>query len=285
MDISVIVPVYNSGAYVKRCCEALTAQEYPRDRFEVLLVDNGSSDDSAEIISGYSRIQLLFEQEKSSYAARNCGLRRARGEIIAFTDSDCAPRPDWLARIVSAMQDVQVQIVLGDRQYASEKGLMGMLANYESRMAACTFTGSRPERYYAYTNNMAFRNTVFDRVGYFDQVQRGGDNLLLRRALTALGGCAIVRYDPDVVVRHLEIENASDYLKKKTTYGNVRAANRDRGAPEPLPVLTRLDMARKSMAGKPASDALRFCAVLAAGMIGFEWAARGMFRRARKRIR
>jgi glycosyltransferase involved in cell wall biosynthesis len=285
MDISVIVPFYNSSAFLTQCCETLVSQAYPRDRYEVLMVDNGSRDGSAEIVRSFDGIQLFFEPERGSYAARNHGLRHARGKILAFTDADCVPRADWLARIASAMDDLPVQIVLGDRQFASREGLMGMLADYESRMAARTFAESRPERYYAYTNNMALRKTVFDRIGGFDHVQRGGDSLLLRRALAALGGCAIVRYNSEMVVRHLEIASASDYLEKKATYGHVRAAARDLDTPEPLPLLTRLGMAGKTLAGQSASDSVRFCGVLIAGMVCFEWAAASLLiGRARKRF-
>lgn len=283
IEISVVVPFYNERAFVGRCCEALIGQKYPRERYEVLMVDNVSSDGSADIVRSFEGVQLLTEPEKGSYAARNRGISHARGKIVAFTDGDCVPRPDWLSRIASALDDPEVQIVMGDRQFASGEGLMGMLAGYESRMAACTFAASRPERYYAYTNNMAFRKTVFDRIGDFDRVRRGGDNLLLRRALAALGGCAIVRYDSEVVVRHLEVASVSDYLEKKATYGQVRAANQNRGMPEPLALLTRFDLARKTLAGESAIDAVRFCAVLAAGMARFEWAAASG--RSRKRFR
>jgi glycosyltransferase involved in cell wall biosynthesis len=275
MDISVIVPFYNSSAFLARCCEALVSQEYPRDRYEVLMVDNGSRDGSAEIVRSFEGIQLLSEPERGSYAARNLGLRHARGKIVAFTDADCVPRADWLARIARSMNDLPVQILMGDRHYSSREGLMGMLAAYEARMAARTFDGSRPERYYGYTNNMAFRKTVFDRIGDFDRVQRGGDSLLLRRAITALGGCGIVRYDSEMVVQHLEIISASDYLEKKATYGHVRAAMRELGAPEPLPLLTRIGMAGRTLAGQSASDAVRFCGVLLAGMVCFERGAAG----------
>jgi len=285
MDISVIVPVYNSDAFLGRCCEALISQDYPRARYEVLVVDNGSIDDSARIVLGFDGIRSLQEPEKGSYAARNHGLRHATGKIIAFTDADCAPRADWLSRIASAMDLDRVQVALGNRQYALGEGLMGMLASYESRVAACTFAGSRPERYYAYTNNMAIRKTVFDRIGNFDLVQRGGDNLLLQRALATLGGCEIVHYDSEMSVRHLEMVGASDYLEKKKIYGRVRACFRDREMPEPLPLLTRLDMARKTLRGHSPSDAVRFCFVLAAGMVLFEWAAAGhLISRARGRF-
>jgi glycosyltransferase involved in cell wall biosynthesis len=285
MDISVIVPVYNSSALLGQCCDALLSQDYPRPRYEILMVDNGSLDDSARIVLGFGGIRLLLEPQKGSYAARNRGLRHARGRIIAFTDADCAPCADWLARIASAMDVDRVQVALGNRLYALDEGLMGMLAAYESRMAACTFAGSRPEKYYAYTNNMAIRKTVFDRIGDFELVQRGGDNLFLRRALATLGGCEIVHYDSEMLVRHLEIVGVSDYLKKKEIYGRVRACFRDREMPEPLPLLTRLDMAKRTLTGHSSSEAVRFCAVLAAGMVGFEWAAAvDVISRARKRF-
>jgi hypothetical protein len=69
--------------------------------------------------------------------------------------------------------------------------------------------------------------------------------------------------------------SVSDYLGKKATYGHVRADTRDLGTPEPLPLLTRLGMAGKTLAGQSASDAVRFCGVLFAGMVCFEWAAAG----------
>src|SRR5665213_2521504 len=104
MEVSVIVPVFNHKAELKRCIAALAAQTFPRDRFEVIIVDNGPADGSAvrldelaAALSEFPHAQALQQPLPGSYAARNLGLSVATGDILAFTDDDCIPQPDWLA--------------------------------------------------------------------------------------------------------------------------------------------------------------------------------------------
>src|SRR3712207_160037 len=95
--VTVIVPVYNDAGRVGSCLAALEAQTYPRQRYEVIVVDNGSTDATPAVVQSF-RVRLLFERQvRSSYAARNAGLAEAKGVIIALTDSDCTPTPGWLA--------------------------------------------------------------------------------------------------------------------------------------------------------------------------------------------
>jgi glycosyltransferase involved in cell wall biosynthesis len=77
MDISIIVPVFNSASYVSRCLEALESQDYPRDRYEIIAVDNNSTDGSDSIVMGYPSVKLLREAKQGSYAAV-CGKPSAR---------------------------------------------------------------------------------------------------------------------------------------------------------------------------------------------------------------
>lgn len=100
--VSVIVPVWNSPAAVAVCLSALKAQTYPKDRFEVLVVDNGSTDETPCVVRAAGVGTLLLEPRPGSYAARNRGLEAARGEIVAFTDADCRPEPTWLEAGVRA---------------------------------------------------------------------------------------------------------------------------------------------------------------------------------------
>ena len=75
MKISVIVPVYNSGQYLERVLQALSEQDYPTDQYELIFVDNGSTDDSVAILKQQTNILLLSESERGSYAACR-GLQR-----------------------------------------------------------------------------------------------------------------------------------------------------------------------------------------------------------------
>src|SRR5881628_2239659 len=102
MKISVVVPFYNEQRYIGDCIEALLAQDYPGEQYEIILVDNNSSDRSCEIVKSHQRIKLLSEKRQGDFAARNRGLEEAKGGIIAFTDSNCAPAKDWLQKIEAA---------------------------------------------------------------------------------------------------------------------------------------------------------------------------------------
>lgn len=105
--VSVIVPVYNDPIGISTLLSCLGNQTYPSDFFEVIVCDNGSTDSTTEIInknlSIMSNLSIVFETDiQSSYAARNKALKNSRGDIIAFTDSDCAPSPTWIENGVKA---------------------------------------------------------------------------------------------------------------------------------------------------------------------------------------
>jgi glycosyltransferase involved in cell wall biosynthesis len=104
--VSVVVPVYNDAARLEACLHALEAQGYPRERFEIIVVDNQSTDHSARVAAGHPRVRLAHEAAPGSYAARNRGLALADGEIVAFTDSDCVPDPTWLENGVACLRGI-----------------------------------------------------------------------------------------------------------------------------------------------------------------------------------
>ena len=94
--VSVIVPVYNDGQRIGKCIEALLIQTYPQAHFEIIIVDNGSNDNTRSVIEEHPVKLLVEDRIQSSYAARNKGIKNAKGEVIAFTDADCIPAPDWI---------------------------------------------------------------------------------------------------------------------------------------------------------------------------------------------
>jgi len=102
---TVIIPVYNSRAGLEKCLGSLSEQTYPRNKFEVIIVDDGSTDGAGESAKSYQKLagidlKYFYQENKGPAAARNLGVKHSRGDIIAFIDSDCVPAKNWLEEIL-----------------------------------------------------------------------------------------------------------------------------------------------------------------------------------------
>ena len=104
--VSVILPVYNDAERLKLCLEALEAQSYPSDGYEVIVVDNGSDKSPDLVVALFPHATLAFQPKAGSYAARNMGLSVANGQFLAFTDADCIATPQWLRCGVNRMLEL-----------------------------------------------------------------------------------------------------------------------------------------------------------------------------------
>ncbi len=114
-DFSVVIPSCHHPALLLKCLDALGRQRLTRDKFEVIIVDDGNSSDTATAVSLFTRqiaqsgspleVRYLAQPQQRGYAAaRNRGYAAARGWIIAFTDDDCLPEPDWLLSVLTGFQ-------------------------------------------------------------------------------------------------------------------------------------------------------------------------------------
>ena len=94
--VSVVIPVCDDLRRLKICLEALENQTYPTHSYEVLVVNNNPVEDIEPDIVSFNHVRVICERRRGSYAARNKGILNARGTVLAFTDSDCIPRQDWI---------------------------------------------------------------------------------------------------------------------------------------------------------------------------------------------
>jgi cellulose synthase/poly-beta-1,6-N-acetylglucosamine synthase-like glycosyltransferase len=162
---SVIVPVRDGESTIADCLDAILATDYPADRREILVIDNGSSDGTAALIQARP-VRYLREGRRGVSNARNRGIAESRGEILAFVDADCQVEPQWLTELVRPFEDPEVGSVAGDLQHTApttpaERQAARMLGNWQ-RFA---FT-SNPA--YPITANAAYRRDVLERIGPFD---------------------------------------------------------------------------------------------------------------------
>jgi glycosyltransferase involved in cell wall biosynthesis len=167
-DVSVVVPVRDGAATIADCLDSLLALTYPSDRLEVLVVDNASTDSTPAILERYAdRVRLLHEPSRGSSPARNAGIRRARGEVIAFTDADCRVDPSWLTELVPALSGEGVGMaggpIFATRPCNYIERFGERIHDHERAITVCV-----PP--YVATGNCAAKKSTLQAVGGFDPV-------------------------------------------------------------------------------------------------------------------
>ncbi|MDD5527598.1 MAG: glycosyltransferase [Patescibacteria group bacterium] len=117
MKFSVVVPAYNEAKSIAAAVQALLAQTAPRNEFEIIVVDNNSIDNTFEIARQSGADLVIKETKQGTNMARQAGLAKAKGEIVAFLDADSVPPPDWLEKIEADLGDGKIMAVSGPLDY------------------------------------------------------------------------------------------------------------------------------------------------------------------------
>lgn len=223
--ISVVIPVFNDSIRLNSCLSELANQSYPKDCFEVVVVDNGSTDDVASAVASFSFARLVVEARPSQFAARNTGIENARGEVIALTDADCLPAREWLERGVERLLQSRFHsgkgpIIAGEiKVFARDKDNPTSVELYD--MA----TGLTQQNYvdelnYAASANMFFHRTTFDAVGGFDKQLKCSGDLVWGQRASKLGYTII--FAEEAVVEHPARYGLKDiHTKSIRTIGGV----------------------------------------------------------------
>lgn len=219
MKISIIVPFLNEERYIRACIESLLAQDYDRGKYEIIFVDNGSTDAGPSIVREFSEVILLRETDGQVFTARNTGIQAASGEVFAFTDADCVVTPRWLSLIHEAILDGGATFVLGPVRFPSPRSdLLRIIETYRNDHVDFVIQKRLKMLHYGYTNNMGVRADVFERVGPFAEVPVPGDTEIIHRSFRLIPETR-VDYRADMWVDHLEIVNLRILLRKIILYG------------------------------------------------------------------
>jgi glycosyltransferase involved in cell wall biosynthesis len=220
--VSVIVPARNASAKVPRFLDAIKRQTVPMSDYELLIVDDHSSDETARIVRESEPATLLsLSSHGGAYVARNRGIDAARAKILAFTDADCIPAADWLERGIAALDSGEADLIAGQIEVPlGERPSAAQLVDFSSWYDQEDFAA----RGAAATGNLWIRREVLSKIGGFDEnLMSGGDMDLTERAV---GHGYKLEYAGDVVVSHLP-EGYWHVLKKSYREGN-EAARRGR---------------------------------------------------------
>jgi glycosyltransferase involved in cell wall biosynthesis len=210
-SVSIIAPVFNDEKLIKLLIDSLLVQKYPKQLYEIIIVDNGSKDKTKDIVRQYPVVLLEENEIQSSYAARNKAIAKAKGEILAFIDSDCIANPDWLSEGVRALDKADL---VGGRVefYFSPKKTA---AEYYDSLIHFHFEDTIRDRKVTGAGNLFVRASTFKKIGLFPHVASGGDFQWTGRATAS--GLSLI-YSPTTVIQH-PARTFKDLIKKHQRTG------------------------------------------------------------------
>lgn len=214
LKASIIIPVFNAEKTIKDTLRALEKQEgIARKDFEVIAVDDGSTDKTIQMARKFRNVKLLKQKHKGPAAARNLGARKAKGDVIVFTDSDCVPESNWLKEMLEPFKDKEIIGVQGAYK-TKQKSLIARFGQAEIEERYDKMLNFRFVDWIG-TYSGAYRKKEFLKAGGFDEsfpIASGEDPDLSFRM--AKKGKKLV-FNPKAIVYHRHPESLWKYLKVK----------------------------------------------------------------------
>lgn len=227
--ISVVIPVYNAEKTLEHCLQALVNQTQPP--VEIIVADNGSTDDSISIVQGCAEesgisIRLIEVSKRGAAAARNAAVLEAVGDWVAFTDSDCLPEPDWLARGVELLVSHNVAALAGPAWGSLEGDASARLLGLTSLSVGLdeqyySAAGPTGTQGFAAANLWVRREAFLNIQGFDETLVVSGEDLDLCARLYVAGDRLF--YSPHLLVRHIHASGIANMCHKMVQYGRVHA--------------------------------------------------------------
>jgi GT2 family glycosyltransferase len=212
MTVSIIIPTFNGASRIGHCLEALSKQTAGHDA-EILVVNDGSTDTTAEVVASYPSVKLVNQVNAGPAAARNRGAMEARGSIILFTDDDCVPLPDWFSAMLAPFEDPNVVGVKGVyRTRQPQLAARFVQIEYEDRYRLMV---NLPSIDFIDTYSAGFRRERFLEMNGYDTSfpVACAEDIELSYRMSARGW--LMKFVPAAIVYHTHPDSISKYLKKK----------------------------------------------------------------------
>jgi glycosyltransferase involved in cell wall biosynthesis len=215
IKVTVAIPTYNRADFLRQTLAGIVAQQFPRDHFEVLVIDNNSRDHTRRVVEEFANDQpaprYILETKQGLDHARNRALAEARGEIVLFGDDDILVQPDWLAQMAVPLLADQaarrIGAVGGEVIPVFPDGLPDWVREWHAPLGFRADTGPLEARHCPMGANLAFPKWVFEQLGPFHTALdraagnyfSGGDSEMIRRVRAA--GLE-VWFSPAAAVKH-----------------------------------------------------------------------------------
>ena len=222
INVSVIIPIYNQEDNIKECALALLNQTYPRDQYELLFIDNGSTDKTSEILASLDIPITKYTDKKNSYAARNYGLSIAKGKVIAFIDGDCIACPGWIEEGLKALNSLGSNLI-GGKIIFSYNSPICTSQLLDSIIHLQNFDNVK-YRNASVTANLFAEKEIFSKIGNFPEGTKSGADIRFT-AYAASKGYKI-SYSERALIHH-ESRRWNELLNKiiRTSKGKVSSTD------------------------------------------------------------
>jgi GT2 family glycosyltransferase len=209
---SIIIPTFNGASRIVKCLDSLSSQTAGLD-VEILVVDDGSMDNTAAVAEGYPCVRLISQANAGPAAARNRGAIAARGKILLFTDDDCVPMPDWLDTMLAPFVDPEVVGAKGVyRTHQRSLAARFVQIEYEDKYR---LMARLPDIDFIDTYSAGFRRDRFLEMSGYDTSfpVACAEDIELSYRMSARGWK--MKFVPSAIVYHTHPDTISRYLKKK----------------------------------------------------------------------
>lgn len=221
--VSIVLPSFNEERYIETTMKSLLELDYPRDKFEIIVVDNGSSDRTVEIARQYADKVFIVPNVRVG-AVRNYGVSNAIGNLIAFLDSDCIPPRDWLRRSQQYMKQNGCDVVGGVYLLRPDPSWV------ESAWVVAPDLRDRPTNILV-GGSIVISRSAFDAVSGFDESLNAGEDSALARKLLANG--YKVHFAKCCAVIHLGYPySLKDFIKRQFWHASSYLKSRKKGKPD-----------------------------------------------------
>lgn len=232
---SVIIPTYGRPDALRSCVQALAALDYARDAFEVIVVDDGGTVPLAPLLEPVAsdlRMKVVWQPNAGPAAARNFGASQATGDVLAFTDDDCAPAPDWLRAFASAYAAADAALLGGRTVNALRKNPYAQASQLIIDVVYTHYNRDLSNARFFASNNMAVPRELFRRVNGFNPGFRTSEDRDLCDRWQSKG--YTLRYVPEAVIFHSHRLTLRSFWNQHAGYGRgawlYHTARAQRGA-------------------------------------------------------
>ena len=242
--VSVLVCTYNGGAVIRDCLEMLINQDYPEDKREIIVVDDGSTDGTREIVAKYPVKLISHTRNLGIAASRNTAIKNSNGEIIAFCDDDCVPNKDWLRNLIVHYSDEVIGVgglvlpftkasltekFMAETSYGNpcpiefgtSDSLIHRFLTYLKYMIFPIHEAKDEvtEVFEIYGANSSFRKEAIEKVGYFDERFRFGEDSDICIRMYREFPTKKILFAKKAISLHKHCSSLSDLLKQRFSSG------------------------------------------------------------------